>query len=297
MVFRKGCLAPCMRHPGSKCPLMWKSPSGECSRRPVTMSIAGPVCLPWCKFGNEEGLAHHSLEPLLIWKSSMEVMGYDFVLFENSPKHPKHLWSKHMEKHSHVVSLVVCPSMRGWPVLRKRLLSMAIRRESMVWLGPATDKEVMKHFLSLLHRRTLVDSDVFAELDSTANIQAERTERGKRAGLELDACVDSHFEAYYKTSKQKMRAKLYQELLATKGGFTSGTLSVDMSQNPLARERASPFLVTQTRSSDMVLLRRGDRYGNFYTPNEIGFSQGWPSLELPCMLEVSSRHVLPPSTH
>jgi len=132
---------------------------------------------------------------------------------ENSPKMPTELFKSAVEHHSHVVSMVVGPELPGWPVRRPRLYSIAIRRESLAWVGPDGDAAAFKHFCSLLTRKAMVDAEIFAELDSAEAIAEERAERAANAGLAPEVAQDSVMEAYFKTDIGKTRVAKYREML------------------------------------------------------------------------------------
>ena len=77
--------------------------------------------------------------------------------------------------------------------------------------------------------------------------------------------LDSPLEDYYTTKIAKERVRKFRALAPTRGGPVSKATVCDMSQNPSAHTRESPFMVTVARSTDLVLLREGDTYGDFYT--------------------------------
>ena len=278
--FGRNMLGPCLRHPGHSCPVAWRDPTGgNPTCRPLTCGFAGPVCLPWSPYGKQEGDGHMATEAWHIWIKDMQAQGFDYTFFENSSKCPKHIFAEPMAPSSHVVSFPVGPETLGWPSRRLRLMGCAIKRESLVWCGPTSDEEAAKVFKKFFLRRAAVDANVFAHVDDPAKIAEEREYRAKKAGATEDNLLDMSVEQYFKTEKQKRRACAYVALSKVRAGFVSGTMTADVTQNPKARLRAGPWMGTVTKSSDMVLLKAGDKFGYFFTQSELAASQGWPSIE------------------
>jgi hypothetical protein len=227
-------------------------------------------------------------EPWLVWSKEMEVQKFDMTLMENSPRMPKQLFRDCMGKHSHLVCMVVGPELLGWPVRRPRLFSMALNRETLAWVGPMDDDTAFKAFSHMFCKRAVVDADAFSEVDTPEAVRQERLARASLAGLPAAAAEDSPLKDYIKTAKGKERLAKYISMCEKRTGHISGSTIVDLSQNPQKRFRASPWMMTITRSTDLALLRKGDPYGYFYTPGEVGFSQGWPTVALKSTLQYKS---------
>eukprot|EP00969_Alexandrium_andersonii_P093945 4150568-Alexandrium_andersonii.AAC.1 len=52
-----------------------------------------------------------------------------------------------------------------------------------------------------------------------------------------------------------------------------------MTQDPTKRRRMSPWLPAMTRNTQpAVFVDKDDTLGHVFTPREIAFSQGWPSI-------------------
>lgn len=284
-IFSRHTLAPCMRHPGQACPIAWRDDETvPTSRRALTMNISGPVCLPWTSFGRSEGLGHMATEAFLIWSREVEMQAFDFCLMENSPRFPPALFADRMRAHSHVITATIGPELLGWPVRRQRMFSIAVRRESLVWVGPPTDSAVLSDFLRLFNRRAVVDANVFAGADSSGNVLAERVARadnlkGEDSRADLHN-LESEMDRYFGSQKGKDRINGYMRMVDSRAGKLSNTMVADCSQTPKLRCRAGAWMMTVTRSSDLVLLRSGTRQGHFFTPSEVGLSQGWPLCDL-----------------
>jgi len=87
-------------------------------------------------------------------------------------------------------------------------------------------------------------------------------------------------EDFFSPGAERSRLAKYQEVFQdlTRVGPT-GAMCADISQDPEHRLRCGPWLPALTRSTQLVSLSRS----HIYTPNELDFSQGWPSLEMePC---------------
>ena len=57
-------------------------------------------------------------------------------------------------------------------------------------------------------------------------------------------------------------------------------MALGAGQDPRFRMRCGPWLCTAIRSTNVMLLKPGFEVA-FFTPSEIGYSQGWPSIKLP----------------
>jgi len=282
-VFQRSMRSPCLAHKGCVCPLAWQDPSGAPTRdRPLTMNVSGPVCLPWSQFGKSEGMGHESVPALHVWLAEMSVMKYDVVTMENSPRMPLHVFASEMSPSSEVVSLVFGPEDMGWPVMRRRLCASAIRRDSLVWVGPLEPAAVKSHFMSFFARRVAADGDVFSGIDDLDSISATRTAVAKRQHKHVENfnVHDAQVVDLY-SGRKKARVEDYMGILATSGGgHLSGSLVCDVTQDPKKRPRQHPWIPTITRSTEAVLLKHGHpRGGHVFTQREMACAMGWPSVK------------------
>lgn len=272
--------APCAKHHGHECPIGWLDPAGaRPSERPLTMNCSGPVCLPWCSLGTRAGEAHDSMVSFAVWQAEMMACSYDVVLLENSRHFPLALFSEPLRHKNHIVSITLGPDQLGWPARRTRLFAVALNRESLAWCGEMSDSAVATHFFKCFGKRVAVDANIFARADSMENIVATRAAVGSRAGVRAEAALKTPLADLFKGSA-RARAAEYIKRVSKHVGFVSGTAAADLSQNPFARARIGPWLPTVTRNMLAVNLGKDDIFGHIYTPREIAFSQGWPSLPM-----------------
>ena len=158
-------------------------------------------------------------------------------------------------------------------------MAAALCRETIVWVGPASQKEVREDFLSIFGARVVNDADVWSNLDDPLKIYETRRQYGQEAGVPDDELMTASLDKFMATATAKKRATSYMKKVAEMAGARSGTCAIDQSQNPVARKRGSPWLPTLCRSTDAVLLFKDDPNKCYiYTPAELAFSQGWPSL-------------------
>ena len=68
-----------------------------------------------------------------------------------------------------------------------------------------TDKGCEQLFKKLLHRKGVVDADVFGHADAPDKILVERVVRATKAGLEGPGLADHHFEKHFKADKARRR--------------------------------------------------------------------------------------------
>ena len=98
-------VCPCLVHKGSNCPLGWQDVSDEHGTRPLTLSCAGTVCLPWSPYAKREGLGHMSTESWLIWVLEQKQLGMDLIAHENSEFFPLRLLTAALGRGYLIVSL------------------------------------------------------------------------------------------------------------------------------------------------------------------------------------------------
>ena len=166
----------------------------------------------------------------------------------------------------------------GWPIRRRRLLACALSRESLVWLGPADAAEVEKDFLAFFERRAVVDGCAFVGLDSPGNRQAAREALTGMAGSSADLADD-----FDNSCKQRLQA--YRKLCPHRCGAKSGAMIADLSQNPWARQRASPWIPALATTSRPVCMWKPDGFEvKVLTPREIAPRARRRSIAQRCVL-------------
>ena len=170
----------------------------------------------------------------------------------------------------------------GWPSRRRLLMICAIDRNTMVWLGPNDDNELMAEFMSFVGRRVVRDADVWAGIDSPENVLKARVELATLAGLHVrdpTEFLGMPISALWKTQKARQRVQSYVQQYKNHAGFISGGAACDTKQNPAVRKRCSPWLPTLTKSTIPIWLsEKTGELGHYYTDRELSFSQGWPSI-------------------
>lgn len=160
---------------------------------------------------------------------------------------------------------------------------VAINQRSLAWLGPSRAADVWTDFMSYFRRHVVRDADVFKEIDIAENRLAYKIHLGGKARLTPLASATAGILDFFPTAKSRQRMEQYLKLVQEKPtGFLSGGLVVDPKQNPLRHARATAWMPTITRSTRPVWVHsesaaRGEAYT--FTPAEVAFSQGWPTLE------------------
>ena len=137
--------AECIRH-GKDCPLPTNDTSAASAMSGVTfvVMIAGPPCNPWSKRGLRTGNDHTDAFAHVIW-AKMVVQGpYEIVLFENVVDEEliKNL-HKHFSQHFDILVSVVSADKLGYPVSRKRMYALMLRKGKCVWKSDLSLQEVM----------------------------------------------------------------------------------------------------------------------------------------------------------
>ena len=156
---------------------------------------------------------------------------------------------------------------------------VAIRKETLVWLGPTTSETLEADFKNFFARRCCVDGSVFAGLDSEDNIAEHRFSRG-RAGIDKSMVMHTELKALFSPPGRR-RAHHYMQKFKHFAGPISNSMVFDNSQNPSKRCRAGLWLPTLQRGSEMVVMKgEYDKMCHMLTHRELAFSQGWPALNL-----------------
>jgi hypothetical protein len=181
------------------------------------------------------------------------------------------------------------PQDLGWPACRRRLFVTAVKKETLLWFGPSQPSEIRSAFLKMFGARVILEGDIFWGLDSGAHRAAFMRHlcatRGvwplAGASLKLVDVLSPGARDYIKGYKNLLKNG------KRKIGALHGSYIVDLSQNPAKRARSGAWLPTAARSSKFALLVRGGQEvePSILTPNELNFSQGWPSLDVGCKLD------------
>ena len=118
----------------------------------------------------------------------------------------------------------------GWPTRRKRLLMVAIRKETLVWLGPTTSETLEADFKNFFARRCCVDGSVFAGLDSEDNIAEHRFSRG-RAGIDKSMVMHTELKAMFSPPGRR-RAHRYMHKFKHFAGSISNSMVFRQFEDP-----------------------------------------------------------------
>jgi hypothetical protein len=166
----------------------------------------------------------------------------------------------------------------GFPMRRARFLAAAINRDSVVWVGPASQKLLEIDFFSTFGQAPMLEADDFL-VDDESNRDVLLSEIGSRRGLFCSPKVlqDLPMEQLLCPSRGQ-HALDYHELYKTTHKLGArGSFVVDLSQNPLVRPRCGAWFPTLTCSS--LMFSTSSR--RFFTNAELDFAMGFPSLPLP----------------
>jgi hypothetical protein len=141
---------------------------------------------------------------------------------------------------------------------------------------------VTADFLRFFSKTVETDVGTFVGLDTPDNILKEQQRRARKVCMPNILIPGASLPDFYDTVKQKGYASKFLasfDKMATAGkGKRSEVVVCDMSQNPVKRLRGGKWLPTVTLGFDGVAIREGSDVPFFPTPQEIGFSQGWPSM-------------------
>jgi hypothetical protein len=149
----------------------------------------------------------------------------------------------------------------------------------MVWIGNNSG-DVTNDFLSFFQRQVQLDACCYAQLDTTENMAAVKTMYdGFRPFPNTDVNADTPtIEVLSDSSVVHLRRLHTLKDKNVKVGVSLGVVG-DISQNPQFRHRAGAWLPALTISSEMVALTTIPE-NHLFTPNELSFSQGWPTLSI-----------------
>ena len=267
----------CLLHPHKQCPVSAPTQPSSPSAMPLRTVVAGTMCTPWFNFGKQSGWSHPHTESHLIWAEDCKHGDYHLATLENSEYFPLNTWREKMSPECITVDICVCPSMLGWPCRRLRLYATAINQKHLIWLGPAPGKALAEHFMSLFSRKVMVEGDVFVGIDSEVKRDSARRAMATCRGI---------FGGEYRiqdtfSPDMKRRLSLHTASQTDSTGL-GGTCLVDLSQNPAKRQRSGPWFGAFAQSSKFASLTAlpvdHRDYPYIFTPAEIAFVNGWPTI-------------------
>jgi hypothetical protein len=162
----------------------------------------------------------------------------------------------------------------GFPIRCVRTYAVALRKESLVWVGTTDLKELAKDFLRYFARVTMLDADTYAGLDTPEAAFELRVQLARLRGI-YQGVEEMDLEALLPPTARDAYAKLSSEDRACSGASASGGLVADVSQTFL-RRRAGAWLPALTSSSKMMSVSKK----HLFTPNELNFAMGWPMFAM-----------------
>ena len=271
-------IGTCLRHPNSQCLISSRGldDTEDIGRPPITESWGSCMCTPWCSMGDGLGLEHGATPAYSAWVTEAATLLYDMTWLENSPNFPIDIFEAKFGGRAHVLTLTFGPEHLGWPVHRRRLLAVALSRETLVWIGPRTEDELAHHFASFFLSAVTTEADIFLGTDSAENHRLLRRHMSKNRGawprpgqeLRVEDLMPKGVQNNFVAMQQRMREE-------DRCGAIGGAFLADISQNPSERPRyCGPWLPTIIQNSNTYVLS-GPAPGKL-TAGEINFAQGWP---------------------
>jgi hypothetical protein len=265
--------ACCLRHPGQLCRVSWTCPDGIDTReQPLSVSFSTPMCTPWTSQGDKNGEADEAMESFHLWVTKMSASTHDIIWFENSKSFPWHLFDNALAPHWDTYGLVFGPQDLGHPTIRNRTYGVALRKESMVWVGPIDNVALKALFLGFFERRVVLEGDIWAGADSKENIKRHRDELAAKRGYFSGAQDMSLMQLLAPGGQDTLKAlhAIYEETTRTGIG---GCLVGDVSQSE-KRIRCSPWIPPCAKSTVLIAVNSD----HLYTPTEVESAHGWPYL-------------------
>jgi hypothetical protein len=266
----------CLLHPNSECKLAWEDPVGiPAALRPLTAAIAGTPCRPFCLLGGDpQTLAHPDMEAWYLWINEVKHQDFDFIFLENSEHFMLKLFVDSLPSQYLVKYAIFGSQDQGWPVRRLRTYIVAVNMNTLVWTG-AGAAHVVSEFLSYFGASVVVEGDIFGGLDTSSAGQERVRDMARNRGMyPTDEQVK---ELLWWKLLPPGQSKTYAAALTVhaSGSRTGlgGSFNVDLSQSE-ERIRCGPWIPTLARSTIMCCLNKR----HLYTPDEIDFSMGWPSI-------------------
>ena len=284
-IFRPDSTSPCLAHPGQQCfvsPLMDKtfieSVQGASRFPPLLANIAGTSCTPWSPQGSRLGLAHEAMEPFYIWHSERSVRLEDVIGHENSPFFPTRIFVEQLSSTHKVVTLICGPDALGYPLRRRRQLSIGLRKSSLVWVGPNSQEEITKQFWGLFCRQVVLDGDAYLCENAVARRNyINQWAKARKLFVNKDTDIDSFDICSLLRGFMLQSHQGYQKMFMAGPRF-SNCFIADLSQNPQSHNINSSFMPTQITHSTLYSFSRQC----IFTPSELMFAHGWPCIKDVC---------------
>jgi hypothetical protein len=255
------------------------------------------MCTPWTQYGDRLGESHPANEAYFVWQEGCAVADYDSVTMENNTFFPKRTFKQRFEAGYNVIGIVTSPCRMGWPAIRERMYLTALNYKTVIWMGPDTDEEISEHFHSIFGAKCVCEGEanIWEACDSPEHILQQRRNIAASRGIYGGNLKDLSLLI---SPSARRRLNSYCDLASSNTGMRGGCVA-DLSQNPHHRKRIGPFMMTAARNSLFISLaaKEKDAQAKFdhhmFTPNEIAFSQGWPTI--PCESNEAFKDCMPPT--
>ena len=169
--------AHCYRH-GKQCPV-WGDREGraEAKSTRLSVSVTGFSCTDWSKRRTSAlpGLSGKTTASFWKWKCEIKTMEPDVSVWENSTFFPQEILMEGLEDMCISATVVISPSLCGWPTNRLRQFGCLLKRDRIAWLGSA--EEFCK-----LQRQCVLTGDVFFDLAPEGYIEEQKQFRAQGRG-------------------------------------------------------------------------------------------------------------------
>ena len=261
--------AYCLRH-DDQCPTVWRPPLFDVEgvkkskEYPLMWNMSGPMCVPYATFGKRLQEADPSMEPWHIWSHAMAASNYDLVTAENSDDMPP-IFDEVMTHGSlskpgdgakwFVITLVLNSTDYGWPARRRRSWRTALNMDTMIWMGPRSHNDIMKHFNHFLRRSLELSADCFLvtpEAERTKHMEELARAQGNYAQsgrpLEMKQCLSRSSHALWKKAEDKY-TQMTNMLAMLDPNVVPDCFVADFSQDIDKRDRSGSVLPALQRSS------------------------------------------------
>jgi hypothetical protein len=265
----------CKLHPDMHCPARWEDTRAS-TERALTLGSMSPHCQPWCRGGGMLGKSHDGMVPLAVTLGEHAYGCFGLSTMENSGDMPPEVYVGPMRQRHRALWIKSGDNSLGIPLHRYRFFGAGANYEWLVWVGPDGEDQTVP-FLQFFERHCVLECDVFANIDTKANIEKTRQAYGRGRLFTddipnkavLSASAGAHLYDYMMLAAQ-----------GKKRGGMCGASAADVSQCAIKRNRSGPSLCSLRRSSQLVSLTNVEGHANhFFTPNELSFAHGWPTLE------------------
>jgi hypothetical protein len=208
------------------------------------------------------------------WHIERTMRQEDIVGHENSAFFPTWLFTQGLGDTHFIITVTVGPEDFGWPLRRRRKLSMALSRANLIWVGPQTPQAIKDEFANLFCRRVVLDGDIFI-----CDTEAARAEylnhwaRRRGAFLRKDSSMSNFDMRTILRGCQLDIFNRYEALYESQKRFCKCFIA-DLSQNPESHNVSSPFMPTQITHSCLYSFSSKTAF----TPSELIIAHGWPCI-------------------